>query len=211
MVTSSASAERSRKSPKKKGERPAPGSPEIARVYAHPLRMRALRILNERVASPVEIARELDEPVNSIAYHIRILADAGCIEQVDTRQRRGAIEHFYRATTIPMFTDEQFVELPVPIRRRVFGQVVSDLFDHIGAAAQHDGFDDPETHVSWTPLRLDDKGWDEVTKLLAGVLDKLPAIEARAVARIAKSGTEAIEHRTEVGLLHFHRAPKPAT
>jgi len=192
-------------------ERPAPGSAEIARVYAHPLRMQALRILNERVASPVEIARELDQPVNSIAYHVRILADAGCIEQVDQRQRRGAIEHFYRATMIPMFTDEQFVELPRGVRRRVFGQIISDLFDHITAAAEHEGFDHPETHVSWTAMHLDDKGWDEVTELLAGALEKLADIEARAAARVAKQGDDPAEiHRTEVGLLHFHRAPKKA-
>jgi hypothetical protein len=171
--------------------------------------MRALRILNERVASPVEIARELGEPVNSIAYHVRILADAGCVEQVDQRQRRGAVEHFYRATTIPMFTDQQWEELPASLRRQLFGEAVRDIVGHVSAAAEHDGFDHPETHVSWTTLHLDDKGWDEVTKLLAGALEKLPAIEARAAARLATAG-DAPEHRTEAVLMHFHRAPKEA-
>jgi DNA-binding transcriptional ArsR family regulator len=214
MGTSTTTTDRSQASDRKRqttGEAPAPGSPEIARVYAHPIRMQSLRILNERVASPVEIARELDLPVNSVAYHIRVLADAGCVEQVSQRQRRGATEHFYRATTIPMFTDDQFVELPVSIRRRVFGQVISDLFDHVAAASEQDGFDDPETHASWTPMHLDDKGWDDVTKLLANVVDKLPAIEARAAARIAKAGTpSSAVHQTEVGVLHFHRAAKKA-
>lgn len=171
--------------------------------------MRALNILSERVASPVEIARELDEPVNVVAYHVRILAEAGCIEQVDQRQRRGAIEHFYRAATVPMFTDEQWRELPTAVRRNLFGEAIRDIIGHIGAAAEHGGFEHPETHVSWTAMHLDAKGWAEVTKLFAATLDKLPAIEARAAARMAKTGAPA-EHRTEAVLMHFHRAPAGA-
>lgn len=208
MPTTPKSAERStRREPtdRKRDQKPAPGSPEIARVYAHPLRMRALRILNERVASPVEIARALDEPVNVVAYHVRILAEAGCVEQVSQRQRRGAVEHFYRATTVPMFTDEQWLELPVSLRRQLFGEAIRDIVGHVGSAAEHEGFDHPETHVSWTTMHLDDEGWDEVTALLAETLGKLPDVEARAAERLAASGADG-EHRTEVVLLHFHRA-----
>ncbi len=36
--------------------------------------------------------------VSHLAYHIRVLRQLGFIELVETRQRRGALEHFYRAT-----------------------------------------------------------------------------------------------------------------
>jgi hypothetical protein len=63
--------------------------------------------------------------------------------------------------------------------------------------------------VSWTALKLDATGWDEVTKLFAGALEKLPGIEARAATRLAK-GSDIPEHRTEAVFVHFHRAPRDA-
>lgn len=191
----------------------SPSQDDLARILAHPLRMRILRILNERVASPVEIARQLEQPLNTVAYHVRALLKANCIELVRRKQRRGAMEHFYRATTVPMFSDEQWADLPPSVTRQMFGAALQDIFAHVSTAAEEGGFDHPETHVSWTALRLDEDGFDEVVGLLAEVLDKLPDIEARAAARRmeeARDGAETgVEHRTEVVLLHFHRGGTP--
>jgi DNA-binding transcriptional ArsR family regulator len=191
----------------------SPSQDDLARILAHPLRMRILRILNERVASPVEIARQLEQPLNTVAYHVRALLKANCIELVRRKQRRGAMEHFYRATTVPMFTDGQWAELPPSVTRQMFGAALADIFAHVSSAAQEGGFDHSETHVSWTALRLDEEGFDEVVGLLAEVLDKLPDIEARAAARrmaAARDGDEPdVEHRTEAVLLHFHRGGTP--
>ena len=70
----------------------------VAKAFAHPLRVQILIILNERVASPNLLAQELDQSLNLVAYHVRVLEKYDCIELVDTKQRRGATEHFYRAT-----------------------------------------------------------------------------------------------------------------
>src|ERR1700761_9561038 len=70
----------------------------VAKAFAHPLRGQILIILNERVASPNLLAQELDQSLNLVAYHVRVLEKYDCIELVDTKQRRGATEHFYRAT-----------------------------------------------------------------------------------------------------------------
>jgi DNA-binding transcriptional ArsR family regulator len=60
--------------------------------------MRVYAIMRERVASPVEIARELEmAPLGTIAYHVKVLEGLGVIELVDNVHRRGAIEHRYRA------------------------------------------------------------------------------------------------------------------
>ena len=67
----------------------------VAKAFAHPLRVQILIILNERVASPNLLAQELDQSLNLVAYHVRVLEKYDCIELVDTKQRRGATEHFY--------------------------------------------------------------------------------------------------------------------
>ena len=67
------------------------------------MRVRALEVLNERVASPSELAKELGEPLGNVAYHVKILEENDAIELVRTAPVRGALEHFYRAKVRPWF------------------------------------------------------------------------------------------------------------
>ena len=62
----------------------------LIRALGHPIRVRALTILNERVASPNELARQLGAHLGSVSYHVRILLELGAIELVKTEPRRGA-------------------------------------------------------------------------------------------------------------------------
>src|SRR3989442_3066417 len=89
----------------------------LIKALSHPIRSRALMILNERVASPSEIADELDESLGVVAYHMRTLEQLGCIELVRRAQRRGAVEHYYRALERPWITDEEFAQMPKALRR----------------------------------------------------------------------------------------------
>lgn len=88
---------------------------QVIKALAHPIRARALAILSERTASPNEIAKELGQSVGHVSYHINVLKKCECIELVDTAPRRGAVEHYYRATSrddrhlawMPVLVDEQ--------------------------------------------------------------------------------------------------------
>jgi DNA-binding transcriptional ArsR family regulator len=76
--------------------RPTSIDQRLAKALSSPLRARALALIAEGVASPKAIAVELDLDVRGVAYHVRVLRKLGCIELVETQQRRGAIEHIYR-------------------------------------------------------------------------------------------------------------------
>ncbi|HEY0392047.1 MAG TPA: helix-turn-helix domain-containing protein [Solirubrobacterales bacterium] len=76
--------------------RPISIDQRVAKALSSPLRARALALIAEGVASPKAIADELGLDVRGVAYHVRVLRELGCIELVDTQQRRGAIEHIYR-------------------------------------------------------------------------------------------------------------------
>jgi DNA-binding transcriptional ArsR family regulator len=73
----------------------------VVKALAHPLRVRLLARLRERIASPSELAVEVDEPIGNVSYHVRALADLGMIELVRTAPRRGALEHYYRVREEP--------------------------------------------------------------------------------------------------------------
>src|SRR3954451_8310737 len=77
-------------------------SQRMAWAYGHPLRARALMILGGRTASPKEIAEEVGEPLGKVSYHIRELKKTGLIELVETDGSRGGVQHFYRATALPI-------------------------------------------------------------------------------------------------------------
>lgn len=69
----------------------------IAKALAHPLRREILDALEgDREASPVELAQEIVAPLTHLSFHVRQLERAGLVTLTRTRQRRGAVEHFYR-------------------------------------------------------------------------------------------------------------------
>ena len=86
--------------------------------------MRILTRLNEGVASPNEMAKEFEESLPLVSYHVRILRELDCIELVRTTPRRGAIEHHYRALTRPFLDDDDWAQLPPSARKAVSNTVL---------------------------------------------------------------------------------------
>jgi DNA-binding transcriptional ArsR family regulator len=70
--------------------------PDKLRGALAPLRRRLLLRLRTP-ASATELARELDLSRQKVNYHLRKLAEAGLIELVEERQRRGCVERVMRA------------------------------------------------------------------------------------------------------------------
>jgi DNA-binding transcriptional ArsR family regulator len=70
--------------------------PEKLRGALAPLRRRLLSRLRTP-ASATELARELEISRQKINYHLRRLEEAGLIELVEERQRRGCVERIMRA------------------------------------------------------------------------------------------------------------------
>jgi DNA-binding transcriptional ArsR family regulator len=63
----------------------------------HPLRRKILRRMSDgERTSPSELARELDAPLASVAYHVQILVGCDALRPDGERQVRGAAQHFYR-------------------------------------------------------------------------------------------------------------------
>lgn len=175
--------------------------PTIAKAIAHPLRARVLVALSERVASPNEIARELGEPLGRVSHHFRVLAKIGTIELVETRPRRGALEHFYRATVRPVIDDASWARLPIGARRSLTAQPLRAALQDAADAASGSGFDDSLVHVSRTLLQLDREARERVAETLAAALDRILEIQARARERAEKPELEP----TELVMLHFDR------
>ncbi|MEU4476675.1 helix-turn-helix domain-containing protein [Micromonospora sp. NPDC023966] len=70
-------------------------TPEQLRALADPLRATLLELVLERAATVNEMARAVDRPKSSVAYHVNLLVDAGLLQVVRTRRVRAIEERFY--------------------------------------------------------------------------------------------------------------------
>src|SRR5215218_9269181 len=131
----------------------------IAKALAHPLRARILQRLGERVASPGDLAVELGAPLGVVSYHVRMLRDYDCVELVRTEPRRGALQHFYRATARPNLDEDQWRTLPAGLRRELSGETIQELVGDLAQAADAGHFEDPDLVVMRAPLELDERAY----------------------------------------------------
>src|SRR3954465_3831504 len=139
----------------------------IAKALAHPLRARILQRLGERVASPGDLATELGAPLGVVTYHVGMLRDHDRGERVRPEPRRGALQHFYRATARPNLDEDQWRTLPAGLRKELTGETIEELVGDLAHAADAGTLEDPELVLSRTPLELDERGWKKLNRLLA--------------------------------------------
>jgi DNA-binding transcriptional ArsR family regulator len=182
--------------------------PELTKALKHPTRSHVLAILSERTASPKEMAQELDRSIRHITYHLEVLEKLDCVELVRTEPTRGGrvIEHFFRATKRP-WLDRQTWELLDETGQRGITSTLMELVTNDIAEAMGAGtFSDPsDNHLSRTPMRVDETGWEEVLLELSSTLDRLLEIQARVDGR---RDSQAATTPIKVEILHF-RSPSP--
>lgn len=71
---------------------------EMLKAYAHPLRRRIAKVIAGRgYARAADVAADLDVPANSVSFHLRVLADAGLIEE-DPEHARDRRDRVWKAT-----------------------------------------------------------------------------------------------------------------
>jgi DNA-binding transcriptional ArsR family regulator len=164
------------------------GDPRLVKALAHPLRVQILTVLEERVASPSDLAEELGAPLGNVSYHVRTLSELGLLKLVRRRTRRGAVEHYYRATGRATVSDKAWSQVPSVVRRSMVGVALEQAIEQAVAAAGSGGFESDETSVTRHSVALDDDGVRELAAVLAQLHEQVAAIEKGSAARIEKDG-----------------------
>jgi DNA-binding transcriptional ArsR family regulator len=184
--------------------------PRIAKALSHPMRARILVILNERVASPNEIADMIEERLPNVSYHVRALLDLGCIELVDTAQRRGAIEHYYRAVVRPFFTDNDWKRIPRTGRQAISDTLLKVVWDDVSSAVGAGTFDSrSDRALTHQTMTLDDEGWSELRAVLDRTLREIEKIESQSARRLKKADGDGVA--ASVVMMQFEAASKDAS
>lgn len=179
---------------------------QLAKALAHPLRVRILSSLQKGISSPNQLSQELGEPLGNVSYHVKTLLEYDCVELVKTEPRRGAVEHFYRATERAFFNDADWAKIPASARKGIHGVILQTIGQEATDAMVAGKVDARvESHVTQSTLLLDEQGWSEVATLLNETLSRANEIQDEAASRLAEEKSDPIT--TSLALLHFEKAP----
>lgn len=164
----------------------------LLKALSHPVRARALTVLNQRAASPSELAAEQGEAVGYVAYHVRVLHELGMIDLVSTRQVRGATEHFYRSNARAYMDDDFWEKLSLDSRAGISIASIGSLNNAIREAFEAGTFDArTDRHLSNVTLELDEAGWREANALLNSCLEALMRVGIESEDRDGKPTVRA--------------------
>ena len=184
----------------------------VGKAFAHPARGEALTILTERTASPTELADQLGLDVRYLSYHVKLLRDWGLIELVGEKPRRGATEHFYRATTRTLIDKHSWEQLPRPLQEDNCGQVMQQALDDFVEATEGGTLvSRSDLYMGRTLLDIDEQGWEEASQLVQRAASELLDIQARSMNRIAESGEEPLKASGSMLLFEVPRSQSLAT
>ncbi|MGN6188670.1 MAG: ArsR/SmtB family transcription factor [Conexibacter sp.] len=167
-----------------------PVDSRVVKALGHPTRVRILNVLRDReLASPVELSGELGVALGTIGYHVRRLEQLGFIELARRTQRRGAIEHHYRARRL---LDEGERTAVAGVRN---GRASGRAADAVAvtrsahAALASGGFDALLAHAERRVLTLDAHGEAELQYALARwerVVERIARVSERRLARVGE-------------------------
>jgi DNA-binding transcriptional ArsR family regulator len=181
-------------------------SPRLARILAHPLRVRILSIANQREISPAEFAREHDLDVKRVSHHFALLKKHEALELVRTRPVRGAVEHFYRGIRPAIFHSEDWKQFPRSVRDGAAGAALDELTSVVEQALESGTFSrHDDSHLIWDALLMDEQGREKMGRWILGFWGKVLEIQDESLARMAESGEQGV--KVAFAVMGFEMAP----
>jgi DNA-binding transcriptional ArsR family regulator len=192
---------------------PALVDPRLVKALDHILRQHILLATVAGEISPNELSKALDEGLSQVSYHVKVLRDDcdGMIEETRTEPRRGAVEHYYRASEKTLFPAKAWRRLKKGLRAVVGAGQASDLFNDLAEALKAGKLQGAHDHMTRTPLVLDGEGQRNV-RAIAERATKEVENEQRATAKRREKangdGGEVVGYT--FALLAFEAAWEPA-
>ncbi len=101
---------------------------EQLRSVADPLRIRIIEALARKPMTATQVGEELDEPAPKTHYHVRELERVGLVRLVETRERGGILEKYYRAVARGLRVPPSILQQAPPDE---VAKTMSDILDSV--------------------------------------------------------------------------------
>ncbi len=174
-----------------------PYGQRIAKVLADPLRVKIVSELGMREMSPKQFHEQFGGgSLSRVSRAFEVLIEYGWLRQTKTEtggKRRGAVEHFYRATQSALLDEPTWRDVPGPVKDMFTKMIFETFAERVAQAVEAKTIDSrDDRHFTWSPLTLDQQGWENVLARVNEVFYSLVEEQEDANARMAESGEEPI-------------------
>jgi hypothetical protein len=191
---------------------PVPFSQRIAKVFADDVCLEIVAETNLQEMSARQFHEEVGgAPVGSIRRRFKMLAEIGWLSKVSEKRggkRRGATEYFYRATAPPIFDTQGWATVPDSVKTSHRWRTFEQLSDRVKEAIEAGTFEArTDNHLSWSLLRLDQQGWENIATAVDALLTFIFEAQKQAKLRMSNTGERPIT--TTLALAAFE-SPKDA-
>jgi hypothetical protein len=182
-------------------------------VFALDLRINIVTELYLREMSPKQFREEFGGgSLSRIDKNFKKLAKHGWLRYIRREgpggSRRGATEHFYRATELAVFDNETWALVPYSMRVAISWRTFKILAERVRAALKAKTLDArAESHLSWTTIVLDQLGWDRVVSAVDALFASIFEEQDDAKLRISHSGDKPMV--ATVALTAFETPTRP--
>jgi DNA-binding transcriptional ArsR family regulator len=187
--------------------------PGLVKALDHVLRQHILLAAVQGEVSPNELSKALDEGLSQVSYHVKVLRDDcdGMIEETRTAPRRGAVEHYYRASAKTLLPAKVWRRLKGGMRAVVGAGQASDLFNELAEALKAGKLQGTHDHIIRTPLVLDAEGQRNVKAIAERATNEVEKEQQAAAKRMKKAnGKGGKASGYTFALLAFEAAWEPA-
>lgn len=175
-------------------------------AIGHPIRVKALILLNERPHCASEIAAALGVPLTTLNNHLQRMCEEGSIEIAKVEKRRNMDRYWYRSVEVKEYSVAELERLPFRFRQNIAGAIAQSGIAEVMAALYGGTLADPRANLFWTSFNLDEEARAKADAATESYLKEMQEIEVEATNRVAASGEET----TSMLLNHsfFERARK---
>lgn len=162
---------------------------QLVSAMGHPTRAHAVTVLNEKVASAADIAREISETPGHVSYHLRVLERLGVIELVKVAKTAGgrSLGKYYRAVARSWFDPESWRQVDPAHQAGITSGILSSCNRDMVAAVKSGTIYRPDNHISRTPLTLDEEGYRELVDRLDALLPEVIEVQQHSAARVGRA------------------------
>jgi hypothetical protein len=185
----------------------------MIKALDHVLRQHILLAAVQEEVSPSKLAKALGKGLADVSYHVRVLREEcdGIIKETRTAQRRGATEHYYRATAKTLLPAKAWRRLRKGLRAVVGAGQANDLFNDLAEALKAGKLQGPHDHIARTPLVLDVEGQRSVKAIAERATKDVEREQRAAAKRIARANGDGDKASgCTFALLAFEAAWEPA-
>jgi hypothetical protein len=182
----------------------------LSKVLSDPIRVRILAECSIEAMSPRSFRNEFGGPsLADVSQDFEVLEQFGWLGRMpaEAGAKPEKFDCLY-STTEPLIFDSDWSGISDSAKALVTWRIVETLSARVKDAIGAGTIDArPDSHLTWTPLALDQQGWETMIERVDALFYSLFEEQELANARLAESGEEPIP--MTVGLLAF-ASPKRA-